>query len=144
MYAFVNIVAFTLAAMAGVSSVRAQAACARNTTVFLGETCDIISQTFNVSTYQLAFVNQNKIDAACDNLAVGEPLCLGVVGQDCNTTHVVQSGDFCVSIADGAGIPISTLLTNNPNVNSDCSNIYPNEVLCTSAETFNYTETADA
>ncbi|ETW84919.1 hypothetical protein HETIRDRAFT_18523, partial [Heterobasidion irregulare TC 32-1] len=68
---------------------------------------------------QVAFVNQNKVGAACDNLPVGEVLCLGVVGQDCATTHTVVSGDFCASIAGAA----STLLANNPNVSSDCSNI---------------------
>lgn len=55
-------------------------------------------------------------------------LCLGVTGQDCNVTTTVQSGDFCAAIADTAGIPTSLLLQNNPNVLSDCSNIYPGEV----------------
>ena len=50
------------------------------------------------------------------------------MGQDCDTTHVIVSGDFCASVADTAGIDMNTLLANNPNVNSDCSNIYPDEV----------------
>ena len=89
---------------------------------------------------------------------------MGVVGQDCTTTHTVVSGDLCTSIASAAGIDASTLLANNPNVNSDCSNIYPDEVrvcdggvciradlflgiapqvLCTSSELFTYTDAAD-
>ena len=55
-------------------------------------------------------------------------LCLGITGQDCDVVSVVASGDSCTTIADAAGIPLSTLLNNNPNVNSQCSNIYPGEV----------------
>ena len=89
------------------------------------------------------------IDAACDDLFVGEvsrcccasvdsisanitlyhqTICLGIVGQDCTSTHTIATGDFCASIAADAGTNVSTLLSNNPNVNSDCSNIYPGEV----------------
>ena len=90
MFVLSNLVFLALSAATSAVSVNAQGICARNTTVHLGETCDIISEFFNVSTsvkqshsirirylivcyrYQLAFVNQDKIDAACDNLAVGE------------------------------------------------------------------------
>ncbi|KAH7923748.1 hypothetical protein BV22DRAFT_561631 [Leucogyrophana mollusca] len=131
-----------LALLAGVWAVTAQnssslpANCDRSTIVHLGETCNIISAYFNVSTYQLAAVNTGIIDPACDNLAVGEPLCLGITGQDCNVTYIIQSGDDCETIAEGAGIPMSTLLANNPNVNLNCSNIYPEEVLCTAAQIY--------
>ncbi|KAH9941126.1 uncharacterized protein BXZ73DRAFT_75098 [Epithele typhae] len=118
-----------------VVGVRAQEPnCARNYTVHLGDTCDAISAKTNVSTYQLATVNADKIDAACDNLALGEPLCLGIVGEDCDVTHVVVSGDSCAAIAGAAGTTTDVLLANNPNVNSDCTNIYPGEVLCTATE----------
>ena len=66
--------------------------------------------------------------ARCSRPPPVQVLCLGVVGQDCATTHTVVSGDFCALIAGAAGIDASTLLANNPNVNSDCSNIYPDEV----------------
>ncbi|CDO76046.1 hypothetical protein BN946_scf184959.g4 [Trametes cinnabarina] len=86
------------------------------------------SPTASHCSYQLATVNADKIDAACDNLAVGELLCLGIVGQDCDIVDVVQSGDSCAAIADDAGTTLDILLANNPNVNSDCTNIYPGEV----------------
>ncbi|KAI0666507.1 hypothetical protein C8Q78DRAFT_930262, partial [Trametes maxima] len=108
--------------------------CARNYTVVAGDTCDGISAKENVSTFQLATVNADKIDAACDNLAIGEPLCLGITGQDCQVTHVVESGDSCDSIAQGAGTTVAILLANNPNVNSECTNIGIGEVLCTANE----------
>ncbi|KAI0066417.1 hypothetical protein BV25DRAFT_1835480 [Artomyces pyxidatus] len=132
----IAMVAVTAAVYGGVSAQTSN--CARTYTVISGDTCDIISAKENVSTFQLATVNSAIVDPACDNLAVGEVLCLGIVGQDCNITDVVQSGDSCGLITDATGIPLSTLLTNNPNINTDCSNIYPGEVLCTSSQVFAY------
>ncbi|KAI8973074.1 hypothetical protein BD414DRAFT_499032 [Trametes punicea] len=126
--------AFVLAAVASVpsASVLARApACARTYTVVSGDNCDIISAKTSTSTYQLATVNADTINAQCTNLTLGEVLCLGLVGQDCRDVHVVESGDVCVDIANEAGTTLSILLANNPNVDSTCSNIYPGEVLCT-------------
>ncbi|KAI0653861.1 hypothetical protein C8Q70DRAFT_926946 [Cubamyces menziesii] len=136
--------AFAVAVVAVVASCGVYAQepnCARNYTVSLGDTCDGISAKTNTSTYQLATVNADKIDAACDNLAVGEPLCLGIIGQDCDVVHVVASGDNCDAIAISAGTTDAILLANNPNVNSECTNIYPGEVLCTATELV-YTSTS--
>ncbi|EGO02268.1 hypothetical protein SERLA73DRAFT_178126 [Serpula lacrymans var. lacrymans S7.3] len=131
----------SLALVAGVcvSTVVAQSLptnCDRNYTVQAGNTCDVISAQQNVSTYQLASVNAQIVNTNCTNLFVGELLCLGLTGQDCNVTYVMQSGDTCSTIAAGAGIPLSTLLTNNPNVNPICSDLYPGEVLCTSSQIY--------
>lgn len=97
-------------------------------------------------SFQLETVNANKIDAGCDNLFVGEvscfiafipqlltgvslqPLCLGIVGQDCDITHVVQPGDNCDTIAQQAKTTRQILLANNPNVNTACTNINLGEV----------------
>ncbi|KAI0801502.1 hypothetical protein C8Q74DRAFT_496912 [Fomes fomentarius] len=110
--------------------------CARNYTVVSGDTCDGISAKTktSVSTFQLADVNKNKIDPACDNLFIGEVLCLGIRGQDCQVVHVVQLGDTCEAIAQAAGTTLDILFANNPNVASDCTNIYTGEVLCTADE----------
>jgi hypothetical protein len=40
----------------------------------------------------------------------------------------MAGGETCDSILAGSGITIDTLVANNPNVNSECSNIYPGEV----------------
>lgn len=40
----------------------------------------------------------------------------------------MQTGDTCLSVAAAAGIPLNTLLANNPNVNTNCTNVYPGEV----------------
>ena len=53
---------------------------------------------------------------------------MGLVGEDCDTVSPIQSGDSCSSIATAANITMATLIANNPNVNANCSNIYPGEV----------------
>ncbi|KAI0635466.1 hypothetical protein C8Q77DRAFT_1255961 [Trametes polyzona] len=119
------------AAVAATCGVYAQEpACARNYTVVAGDTCDRIGAKTATPTFQLQTVNADKIDAACDNLFVGEALCLGLVGEDCNIVHVVEAGDSCFSIAEDAGTTVDIILANNPNVNSDCTNIGLGEVLC--------------
>ncbi|KAF8591712.1 carbohydrate-binding module family 50 protein [Ramaria rubella] len=105
--------------------------CARNYTVKAGDTCDSISAVQNVSTFQLANVNEGTIDPACDDLFPTEVICLGIIGQDCTNTTVVTDDETCVDIADKANITTSLLLENNPNVNPICTNIFPGEVLCT-------------
>ncbi|KAI0003810.1 hypothetical protein BJV74DRAFT_764107 [Russula compacta] len=120
--------AVLLSGLVAFASAQVGPACSRNGTVQLGDTCDSLSARYNVSTFQLASVNKGVIDPLCDNLSVGEVLCLGLVGQDCSTVTVLHAGDSCSAIADAAGIPVTTLLSNNPNVFSNCTNIYPNEV----------------
>ena len=72
------------------------------------------------------------IDEACNNLQVGDSLCLGYTGQDCQTTYVVQKGDTCDQIVQIHGINSTMLYANNPQINADCTNIYVGEVRATS------------
>ncbi|KAG1726482.1 hypothetical protein EDB19DRAFT_226801 [Suillus lakei] len=129
-----------LVALAAIASVvtgqTLPAGCDRAVTVQSGDTCDAISAANKVSTYQLAAVNSDIIDPGCGNLFVGEVLCLGITGQDCNVTHVMQTDDTCDSVAIAAGIPINTLLANNPNLNTICTNVYSGEVLCTASQIY--------
>ncbi|OAX38498.1 hypothetical protein K503DRAFT_800411 [Rhizopogon vinicolor AM-OR11-026] len=110
--------------------------CARTAVVQSGNTCDDISAAYNVSTYQLAAVNGDMINVGCTNLYPGETLCLGIKDQDCDTTHVVVKGETCYSVAGAAGISVTTLLDNNPNLNTICTNMYTGEVLCTSSHVY--------
>ncbi|KAF8986612.1 hypothetical protein BDQ17DRAFT_1436164 [Cyathus striatus] len=127
-----RVAAFILTAvLAVVVNGQISPSCTRTYTVQPHDFCDLISAKENVSTYQLATVNSGIINADCTNIFAGEVLCLGLQGQDCTQVSVVQpTGDSCTSIASAAGIDITTLLDNNPNVNTDCTNIFPGEVLC--------------
>ncbi|KIJ09785.1 hypothetical protein PAXINDRAFT_157809 [Paxillus involutus ATCC 200175] len=129
--------------LAAASMLQAEAAlpanCSRNVTVAAGDTCDFISAKYNVSTsrnlrtftysYQLAAVNPGVIGQGCQNLYIGEILCLGLTGQDCQTTYVARFGQTCVDIADAYNISKSTILANNPNLEQNCANLYADEVL---------------
>jgi hypothetical protein len=104
--------------------------CTRNYTVVEGDVCDWISKAQNVSTYQLAAVNVDVIDSTCSNLVPGENICLGTTGEDCTETYVIQNADSCASILTQFSLNSTILAQNNPNIDSDCDNIYPGEVLC--------------
>ncbi|KAF8066583.1 hypothetical protein FPV67DRAFT_1197482 [Lyophyllum atratum] len=103
--------------------------CSRTYEVVPGDTCDAISFAQNASTYQLLLSNPT-VDDACDNLFVGQILCLGAVGRDCTTVRRVEDGDSCAVILEDAAITFDILRANNPNVDAECANIYPGEVLC--------------
>jgi len=109
----------------------AMAKCSRSYTVQAGDYCDKISAAQHVSTYQLAVNNIKKINQGCTNLVPGESLCLGTAGKDCTTTYVVAAGDTCDKIASVAGVNTTILSVNNPQINAECTDIYPGEVLCT-------------
>lgn len=106
--------------------------CARKYTVKAGDICDGISAAQNVSTYQLSAANTGIIDSECSNLVPGTDICIGYTGEDCSTTHVVQTDDTCEQIASNFNINSTILYMNNPQINADCTNIYIGEVLCTS------------
>jgi len=105
--------------------------CSRTYTIKQGDFCNSICAANGVSTYQLAVNNLNTINANCSNLQPGGTLCLGSVGADCHTTHVVVANDTCDIISSAAGINNTMLTMNNPQINADCSDIYIGEVLCT-------------
>ena len=97
------------------------------------------AQKYNVPTYQLALVNSPAVDAGCTNIQPGQELCLGWKSMDCSTTHTVIMGDTCLGITSQYNIQLSTLYTNNPQVDADtCNNIYVGEVLCVAAQEFSY------
>jgi len=133
MFAGAQMLALTVAA-AVASIVYAQPSavtCSRSYVVQQFDVCDQISAAQNVSTYQIVAANSGRVNPLCTNIFPGESICLGVKGQDCSTVHVVKQGDFCQGMADAAGTDLATFLANNPNIKSDCSNIYVGEVLCT-------------
>ncbi|KAI0757211.1 hypothetical protein C8Q80DRAFT_84122 [Daedaleopsis nitida] len=105
------------------------AGCTRQYTVKEGDWCDTISAAHNVSTYQLAAVNPD-IDDLCNNLQVNQVLCLGTEGEDCTTTHIVQTGESCEAITGTYGINSTMLNHNNPQLDAECDNLYVGEVIC--------------
>jgi len=106
--------------------------CDRNYTVKAGDYCDLISAANNASTYQIAVANYQTINDACTNLDIGQNICLGNVGQDCQAVYSVMDGDSCETISTKFGLNSTLLLSNNPQIDDACDNIYVSEVLCVS------------
>lgn len=127
MFSKVTVVAFVLPLV--MQSAVAQS-CARNYTVQAGDYCDSISAAQNVSTYQLTAANPGVFNSDCTNLQPGTSICLGYEGEDCGSTYIVQAQDTCDLITGTYNINATTLYGNNPQINSDCTNIYVGEVLC--------------
>ncbi|KAL0960269.1 hypothetical protein HGRIS_011897 [Hohenbuehelia grisea] len=107
-------------------------ACTRQYTIKAGDICDSISAANNVSTYQLAVVNNGIIDSTCSNLEVGKTICIGQEKEDCAKTYVVKQDDTCEQIASTHAVNTTILALNNPQIDEQCSNIYIGEVLCVS------------
>lgn len=122
---------YTVALLALFAQTAFAATCSRTYTVAEGDFCDKISQSQNVSTYQLAAMNPNIINQNCTNLQPGETICLGLSGEDCSTTYAVKPGDTCVAIAAATGLNMTILRLNNPQLDEACD-IYSGEVLCIS------------
>ncbi|KAF8528417.1 hypothetical protein BU17DRAFT_73482 [Hysterangium stoloniferum] len=125
--------AILVAAFAVLPLVAGDDSCTRTYTVVENDFCDTISAANNVSTFQLAAVNPS-INPGCTNLMPGQQLCLGTLGKDCTTVHVVQEGDTCNIITSNHGLNATMLVTNNPTINSECTNIYIGQVLCVANE----------
>jgi len=106
------------------------AECSRSYTVKEGDICDSISASQNVSTYQLSAVNPGIINEDCSNLVAGKTLCIGYTGEDCTATYVVRALDTCDIVAAKHGLNSTILNLNNPQISSECDNLYIGEVLC--------------
>jgi len=116
-----------------VSSVAA-GSCVRDYVVKEGDWCDKISAGNNVSTYQLAIVNNGIINDDCSNLIPNQKICLGYQGEDCTTVYTVVANDTCDDIATAHKVNTTLIHENNPQIDPECSNIYIGEVLCVASK----------
>ncbi|KAK0184474.1 hypothetical protein F5146DRAFT_1228642 [Armillaria mellea] len=134
---------FTLLLTAIINFSAAQEKCARNYTIVAGDTCESIMKSQGVTRFQLYWVNpwvdlkaDLGFDQDCDS--VGQVLCLGVVGQDCDETYIVKSGDTCTSIAKAMGVKLD-IFKRNQGYDVNCPYVdtyYP--VVCVATEYMGY------
>ncbi|KAL1961764.1 hypothetical protein VTN77DRAFT_1090 [Rasamsonia byssochlamydoides] len=79
----------------------------------------------------------NNLFPDCSNLSPGTSLCLPMTCQ----TYTVQPNDTCWSIAGNYSTSFISLISYNPTINSQCSNLATGEIICLSPPSGNYTPT---
>lgn len=117
--------------------------CTKQYIIRSGDTCSSIASAAGITSAQLMSANP-QINSACTNLIVGEALCLFVstvtsttstssptsTNPSCAIAYQVVSGDTCTSITATFGMTTTDLLSLNPQVNSNCTNLAVGNVLC--------------
>ncbi|KAG8711766.1 hypothetical protein FRC08_015475 [Ceratobasidium sp. 394] len=106
-------------------------ACTRLTTVRSGDTCDTIGARAGISRYWLGVLNPT-INAACSNIQGGQALCVDSAQHNCGSVYQITGKEGgCQGVADSLKLTVPGMVSLNPNINSGCTNIYVNEVICT-------------
>ncbi|KAF7343533.1 hypothetical protein MSAN_01973800 [Mycena sanguinolenta] len=106
--------------------------CSQTYTVVSGDTCSAIEAKTGVSDSQLHALNPS-INSGCTNLGISQVLCLstgGSSGGGCTSTYTVVGGDTCAAIEAKTGVSDSQLHAANPSINSGCTNLQIDQVLC--------------
>ncbi|EJD43563.1 hypothetical protein AURDEDRAFT_114630 [Auricularia subglabra TFB-10046 SS5] len=129
----------TVAAALSLGFSSARAACTRSYTVKSGDNCNAIAVAQGVSLYQITFVNAAN---ACNNLQIGQSLCLATDTYNCQPVYTVKSGDTCTNIATSHGISLSQFLADNPNLDPSTCPIQIGMSVCVSTTTPGSTTTA--
>ncbi|KAG8680723.1 hypothetical protein FRC08_016089, partial [Ceratobasidium sp. 394] len=106
-------------------------ACTRLTTVQSGDTCDTIGARAGISRYWLGVLNPT-INAACSNIQSGQAVCVDSAQHNCGSVYQITGKEGgCQAVADSLKLTVPGMVSLNPNINSGCTNIYVNEVICT-------------
>lgn len=95
-------------------------------TVQPGEWCSTLAQREGLTLGALKAANPGT---DCDRLQAGDSLCLPQRAA-CGREHRVQQGEGCDAIARAEGVPLQQLLSLNPSINADCTNLQDGQVLC--------------
>ncbi|KAJ3787270.1 hypothetical protein GGU10DRAFT_374114 [Lentinula aff. detonsa] len=116
------------------ANIYSRATCQATYTVVAGDTCNKIASEFGVTTPALEAANPT-IDANCDNLFIGEILCIPGTPPPpppptCVAEYTVKAGDVCNSIANQFDITVAQLEAANPEIDPLCDNLQINQILC--------------
>ncbi|KAL5603673.1 hypothetical protein FOVSG1_006423 [Fusarium oxysporum f. sp. vasinfectum] len=84
-----------------------------------GDSCDAIALAQGVSAATMYYINSNIFD--CKKIAAGTNLCLPLT---CTNLYKVKKDDTCLDIAMNANILTDWLLSFNPQIDSNCTNLY--------------------
>ncbi|KAL8333673.1 hypothetical protein RB593_003386 [Gaeumannomyces tritici] len=115
--------------------------CGKWSKVVSGDTCDVIAARNTVTVAQLRSWN-TQINPNCSNLMLDYFACVGVPGaatpmpgivSNCRRYSQVVSGDNCDALARNNGISVSDFKRWNTFLNSECTNLWADALVCTSA-----------
>ncbi|KAJ7154882.1 hypothetical protein C8R43DRAFT_1235156 [Mycena crocata] len=120
------------------------AGCTQYYTVVSGDSCSAIETKFSISSTQFIAMNP-EIDVKCTTLALDEAYCVQTSNStttgppsnlaagslaNCTSYHTVVSGDSCQSMEIAASISASDFFRWNPEVKTDCTNIFAEDAYC--------------
>ncbi|KAK6333339.1 hypothetical protein TWF718_011154 [Orbilia javanica] len=105
-------------------------------TVVSSDTCISISSLYSVNTYHLQILNGLFLD--CSNLKVGDSLCLP---GPCAVAYQVQEDDYCADIEVSHGMSLGDLVSYNPGLNGDCTNLWEDFTICLNSNGGEFTPT---
>ncbi|KAM0331443.1 hypothetical protein ACHAQA_003119 [Verticillium albo-atrum] len=106
-----------------------------------GDTCDNIAAKNTITVAQFRSWN-TQINSNCNNLWLDYYTCVGVPGaatpmpgivSNCSRYYLVASGDSCDAIAQKAGVTVANFRRWNTSINSGCTNLWANALVCTNA-----------
>ncbi|PWN40463.1 hypothetical protein IE81DRAFT_305111 [Ceraceosorus guamensis] len=103
-------------------------ACTLYTTVQAGESCNDICNRAHVTLYDLQQLNSGN--QLCASLQSGQALCVDGAKRSCSKPYTIQSGDSCYAISQTHNLTLAEFYDINPNIDENCSNIQPDEVVC--------------
>ncbi|KAJ4470891.1 hypothetical protein J3R30DRAFT_3408145 [Lentinula aciculospora] len=110
------------------ANVFSRATCQPTYSVVSGDTCSEIASKFNVTVSALENANPT-IDSNCDNLFIGEQLCIpSTPPPTCTSDYAVKAGDVCDSIASQFGVTLAQLEAANPEIDPLCDNLQIGEI----------------
>jgi LysM repeat protein len=101
--------------------------CSQSYTVISGDMCNAIAAKFGVTASAIISANP-AINSGCTNLQIGQILC--IPGGSCAQSYTVISGDTCNAIAAKFGVTAAAIISENPAINSGCTNLQIGQVLC--------------
>jgi LysM repeat protein len=101
--------------------------CMQKYTVTSGDTCDGIGGKFGVTGTDIISANPT-VNSWCTNIQGGQILC--IPDGSCTQKYAVVSGDTCNSIGSLLGVTGSAIMSANPTVNSNCTNLRVGQILC--------------
>ncbi|CEH16859.1 Chitinase [Ceraceosorus bombacis] len=72
----------------------------------------------------------NSGDQLCASLQSGQALCVDGAKRSCGKPYTIQSGDSCYAISQTHNLTLAEFYDINSNIDENCSNIQPDEVVC--------------